>query len=128
MPQTNKYTSDQFFYHSHTANTERCILIGGWVIVRREIETQIKIAWIQIIFGNALVQPTIVCDSPWPERGIFGIVIVDIISRSALVWLCLLCASDLFDRKGPVCFVFLFNMATVSYQYFLNNFIARYTC
>ena len=39
---------------------------------------------------------------------IFGIVVVDIISRSALVGFILLCASKYYYRKGLVCYVLLF--------------------
>ena len=41
-------------------------------------------------------------DWPGPERGVFCIEIVDLISRSALVGFSLLRASNYYYRKGPV--------------------------
>ena len=53
------------------------------------------------------MQPTSVSDCPGPERGVFSIVIVDLISRSALVGLSLLRASHYYNRKGIVCYIYL---------------------
>ena len=43
-----------------------------------------------------------VSEFPGPERGIFGISIIDIISRNALIGFSLLHASYYYNRKGPV--------------------------
>ena len=46
--------------------------------------------------------PVSVSDCPRPERGVFCILIVDIIFKSALVLLSLLCARNYQYKKGPV--------------------------
>ena len=40
-----------------------------------------------------------------PERGVFYILIVDLISKSTLVGFSLLCASNYYYRKGAVYYV-----------------------
>ena len=65
-----------------------------------KISTQTKISWIQLIFGNTLLYPVSVSNLPEPERGIFCILIVDIIFRSTLVVFSLLRASNYQEKMG----------------------------
>ena len=102
------YTTIQrhsLFITTHTKNTERRSTIRGRMIVVREIFTQIEITWIQLILGNILLCPISVRSCPGPECGVFCILIVDLILRSALVGFILLRASDYYNRKGPVFYV-----------------------
>ena len=50
------------------------------------------ITWIQVILGNTLMYPVSVNNYPRPERGVFCILIVDLISKSALKFFSLLFA------------------------------------
>ena len=68
----------------------------------KEILTQTLSAWIQLIFGNTLLHPVSVRDLPVPERGVFYILIVDIILRITLVVFSMLRAINYHDNKGPV--------------------------
>ena len=52
--------------------------------------------------------PISVRNFPGPERGVFCIVTVNLISRNALVGFSLLHARDYYYRKGTVCYVFMF--------------------
>ena len=52
--------------------------------------------------------PVCVSDCPEPERVIFCILIVDPISRSALLVFSMLSATNYHYNKGPVCYVSLF--------------------
>ena len=49
--------------------------------------------------------PISVSDCPGPERGVFYISIVDLVSSSALVGLSLLCASNYYYMKGNLRYV-----------------------
>ena len=62
-----------------------------------------NVAWIHLIFCNTLMHPISVSDCPGPERGVFCILIFDLISSSALVCFSLLRASNYYYIKGPVC-------------------------
>ena len=64
--------------------------------------TQTQIACIQVNYGNKLPYPVSVGGFPIPERGILFILIVDRISKSALVLFSLLCAINYHYNKGPV--------------------------
>ena len=44
-------------------------------------------------------------DSPRPERGVFCILIIDIILISALILCTLLCTGNYHYNKGPICYV-----------------------
>ena len=68
----------------------------------KEILTQTWITWIQVIFVNTLLYPFSVRNCPGPERGVFCMFIVDLISRSTLVVFSLLCARIYHYNKGPV--------------------------
>ena len=74
----------------------------------REISTQIKTTWIQLIFGNALLQPTSVRKCPGPEYVVFCIEIVDITFIRSLAGFSLLRSMDYYYRKGPVCYILMF--------------------
>ena len=107
------YTAKQIhnlpiYYHPHTAKTEIWSVIGGRLIVVREITNQIQIAWLQNIFRNSLVQPTSVRDFPRPEFGNFGIDIDNLITRKTMVGLGLLSARHYYYRKGLLCYDLLF--------------------
>ena len=53
------------------------------------------------------MQPTSVRNWPEPERSVFGITIVYLILRSALVGFSLLRPNNYYDRKELVCYVLL---------------------
>ena len=72
------------------------------MIVDRYNFNQKQIDWIPVISGNTLLYPVSVRDCPGPKRGVFCILILDLISRSALVLLILLCASNYRYNKGPL--------------------------
>ena len=65
-------------------------------------------AWLQVIFGNALLSPVSFSNFTGPERGIFCVSIFDIISRSVPVVFSMLRPSNYYYNKGPVCYVFSF--------------------
>ena len=81
-------------HYLNTNNTERWISIGGQTIVMRYILTKMQIAWIQVNCGNPLLYPFSVRNPRSPERGILYILIVYFISKIALVFFSLLCASN----------------------------------
>ena len=49
------YLSPLYFSDPHTQNTEIWSPIGGQIVVVREIVTQIKIIWVQLIFVNIVL-------------------------------------------------------------------------
>ena len=83
-----------FDHTQRSTTTERRITIGGQIIAVMEIVPQIEIDWLQLIFGNALLQPISVRNCTGPERVVFCILIFDIIPRSALVGFSLLRATN----------------------------------
>ena len=55
-----------------------------------------------MILGNSLLYPVSVINFPIPECGAFCISIIDLISKSALVFFSLLCASNYHYNKGSI--------------------------
>ena len=77
------------------------------MIVVREILSQTQMKRNQEIFGDTLLYPVILSDCPGSKRGVFYILVVDLILRSALVVFILLRSSNYHYNKGPVCYLFL---------------------
>ena len=90
------------FHYPYTATNERLRNTGGHLIVVRYILNQTKTAWIQVFLGNPLMCPVSVGDLTRPERGVFYIFIVYIISKSALILSSILRASNHHYNKGPL--------------------------
>ena len=101
----------------------------------REILTQKYITWLQVILGNTLLYQVSVSDCPGLACGIFCILIVDLVSRRALVVFSLLRAHNITTTRGLYVMYFFstVNIATVSYQYcsylyYHNIHLCRYIC
>ena len=88
-------------YHN-TAKNNRQSSIRGQPFVVRQILNHTIISWIQVILGNTLLYPVSVKDCPGPECGVFCILTLNIISRSALVLFSLLRARNYHYNKGPL--------------------------
>ena len=84
--------SPKIFDHRQKAKFERWGSIRGRPTVVRDIVTLVYIVWIQWFLGNTLLKPTSVSYFPGPENDVLSVVIIDLISRSALVGFSLLCA------------------------------------
>ena len=93
-----------FNYRQRSATTERRSTTRDQMIAVKEILTQISIACIQLIVGNTLLYPGSASNLPVPERDIFCILILDIISIRALVGFSLFFAKNYYYMKGPACY------------------------
>ena len=89
--------------------TEIRINIQCQPILVKYILTQIKISWIRVNYGDPLLYPVSVSNCPSPERGVFCIFIVDLISKRALMFFSLVRARNyhyynVIDITSAVCF------------------------
>ena len=98
----------------------------------------------QVIFVNTLLYPVSVSNYPVPDRGVFYISIIDIISRISLVLFIMFCESNYHYNKVPLKVVFfkcktihiiLLHIAilqSISIQWIIKTvhtcIIVRYTC
>ena len=93
-------------HNSHyikSANNKQQSNIRGRMIVVSQILNQVQIYRLQVDYRNQLLYSVSVINCPSSEHGVLCILIVDIVSKSALVLFTLLSARNNHFEKAPCC-------------------------